>query len=390
VKNRTLDENALDGIVDLEVIPEEPNIMEACLEDLKLSKKSDNSTKVLLFATFRGGSTFSSNFFRKVKDSMYLFEPLMMLNTTVEQNVDNDMKLREFKTQDVAKLLLLLFHCKFREAYTMCLYYHTRDVCEHQTNWSFGMEGKTLEFVESKCLSAKMRTIKTVRAFHLNLVAPLVDFGVKIVHLVRDPRGFITSRLRFGFNGDYSRHVATQRYWDHKSDKIGFECDCMLQDLQFTSFLVNANNSRGHLKSIMTPPGFHGVIPKWPTHYRLFRYEDLPMDPLNQADVLYSFLEQDVPDEIKLWIRTAKEADVSEKDQNYIMGTMRRNWTETALSWRGYLAYSAVDNIQKQCNQTMHLLGYKLIDSANNNLNTDARIVLDELSFQKILDNYNN
>ena len=260
-------------------------------------------------------------------------------------------------------MLKLMFDCKLRQVYRMCKLYHNKLTCQRWAAVSLGaMTNVNLILRETKCRRAKLVTIKIIRAYHLEQVAPLVDYGIKIVHLVRDPRGTISSRLTsLGRRKKiYSKDLKSR----HETDKIRTLCESMSHNIQFSSDM-NSNNSflLNSTDYFYSSKNITSILSKWPSHYKLVRYEDLTINPLGQAVSIYKFLGIHFPKEIRYWIDLSRRMVVSESTQYNAMSTVRRNWTENAFRWKHAFSISVVTKIQDLCNTSMPLLGYDSIET---------------------------
>ena len=262
----------------------------------------------------------------------------------------------------------------------------------------------------SQCLKNEIRIIKVVRVLKLKLVSSLLDYGVKMVHLVRDPRGIASSRvkLNYGSGKMYNKNEATQihLYWQSallrklcvetiENLKFSFNVALKIENTKTKNKNINDTNfSSSNLGKNFITAERHiyeaseyikkSIAKKWQTHYILARYEDLARYPLDYAPILYTSIGLETPSEIKTWIHDSKHLHVSERNEIYSMSTFRRNWTNTAFDWKNSFEMTAITDIQHSCHIAMGLLGYKEIKTEND-LKAVHNNVYSILDWNKIL-----
>ena len=117
------------------------------------------------------------------------------------------------------------------------------------------------------------------------------------------------------------------------------------------------------------------------------RYEDISLEPLKMASKIYKFIGHELPDELRSWIVSSQNVTrktAPEKPSKYEPGrnpySTVRNSTYTMMKWRLQNKFSEVQGVQKMCQNTLRLAGYKLITSEKDLVNLDVP-VLDNFSF---------
>ena len=176
-----------------------------------------------------------------------------------------------------------------------------------------------LEHRTKECVSAKVRVIKTIR-LTLKAVWKLLTLNpdVKVIWYLRDPRPSMLSKLSL------DPHInLTQAAWDR--------CSRMDSDLLEYGALKKA----------------------YPQHVMQLRYEDLAMEPLDMARVVYGFVGRDMPGNLPAWIRANTQAHAP--DQEY--GT-KRNSTQTVNKWRTVIKPEQKAAIEAVCHHVLHQLRY--------------------------------
>ncbi|XP_006816790.1 carbohydrate sulfotransferase 1-like [Saccoglossus kowalevskii] len=290
---------------------------------------------VILVASYKGGSTFCGELFNQNPNMCYFFEPLF---DTQDKPTWNS-SIRATST------LKELYNCRFPDYYLDMIKNFSltksksncfKEICHR----GFSCQRTVLsEFVQG-CNKYNYIAMKVLRLQSLEMLKPLVlkeKIDLKIIHLIRDPRGIACSRTCKGFwdvrrreiidkEGDLIKHVA-------------HDCKHVLDMISYAKHLPAWLNGR----------------------YKLVRYEDFASDPIAMAEDIYKFLQMDLPFEVKSWIQEkTMHEELSE-------GRLKRsrNSTATAESWRHVLSYSEVDLIQSVCSDTINMMEYKMLSSEN-------------------------
>ncbi|XP_077979600.1 carbohydrate sulfotransferase 1-like [Glandiceps talaboti] len=297
---------------------------------------------VLVFASKRSGSSFFSELLNNHPNFVYYFEPLTCLTAeSTRKNYTN--KVFNKKAIDIMQRL---FTWDVSPLHAIGKTSAKGRLCKHgkvlsRTSYCKETSKSAVELTQLFSMYEHV-AIKTIRLYDLNLLQALAnnpDINLKIIHLVRDPRGIWNSRLDLNkSNHDYLRR---RPEWDEITDL----CQTMMHTLQVV-----------HLY----PKWLHGK-------YFLARYEDAAIDPIGMAEKLYKFLGLRLPIQVKKWLNThTQETDDGEF-------TTTKNSTEIATQWRQTLPFETVLDIQNKCRRVMKGLGYQDIveskDMKNNSIN---------------------
>ena len=171
----------------------------------------DNSTNVILLTYMRSGSTLLGEVFKSSPDVFYFYEPFRVLekrlsNSTSYRNLEI-LKTKDF-TRHLLKLMKELFDCNLAASFIPISnpdWFKTGNLRALVYMSSFSqnlreiMNSKELLDAEiAKCRAAKLRVIKTIRVNGFESIWDEVQSGanIKVIHLIRDPRGVQNSRLR--------------------------------------------------------------------------------------------------------------------------------------------------------------------------------------------------
>ncbi len=277
------------------------------------STQNDRRLHVIIVARWRYGSTFVGQILNQNHDFSYFYEPLRG-----KMYKDDDIH-KTLSTTNV-NLLHNLLKCDLINS-TWWYYEHGRMNCMDSEKIKSSVlcndkiKSKTVIsqnldlVVEEICRSGKHIGMKTVRVPNLRYLESIVNdntLNVKIIQLVRDLRGVYQSRK-----------------WEGSCDMEVTECDEVRDNLEY-------------LKTV--PSSLQD-------HYMLLRYEDLADDPIHMTKIIYDFLGLSVPRGLQIWM-----------ELNAI--NLKLN-NKSAYDWRYNINYPQMLNVQKYCNNTLMMLGYK-------------------------------
>lgn len=325
---------------------------------------------IIIFATTRSGSSFLGQLFNQHPEVFYLFEPLYHVqqaftnsSARVKGNLDRRALLGAYRD-----LLHNLYDCDFnflenyikpvpRDHETFSFFRRgasnalcSKPVCENVPVLEEHLCAKkckavNLTLASKACHARRHIAIKTVRIPEINDIRTLAEdprLNLKIIHLVRDPRGILTSRI-----GTFTDQFRSWKIWNrtgrkpHSVDLSHVTTTC--EDL-----------SKSAEMGFSRPSWLKGK-------YMLVRYEDLARYPVRKAKEIYQFIGLDWERNVHRWILQNTNGSVSTGNYKF---TTSRNSAETAESWRLRLCFSIVQSIQDLCNNTLVQLGYQLVESA--------------------------
>ncbi|XP_006816789.1 carbohydrate sulfotransferase 1-like [Saccoglossus kowalevskii] len=290
---------------------------------------------VMLVASYKGGSTFCGELFNQNPNICYFFEPLY--DTSDKPTWNSSIK--------ATSTLKELYNCMFVDHYLNMIHNFPlaksrsncfKNICKtglccRKTNRSELVQG---------CGKYNYKAIKVLRLQSLEVLKPLVleeKIDLKIIHLIRDPRGIACSRTCKGF-------------WDvQRREIIEIQGDLLKE---IANECKNMHNMVSYAKS----------LPAWlDRHYKIVRFEDLAIDPIGVAEEIYRFIGIDLPVEVTSWIQAKT------KHEEYGEGRLNRsrNSTATADSWRHVLTFSEVNLIQNVCTDIINDMHYKMLSSEN-------------------------
>ncbi|XP_077979623.1 carbohydrate sulfotransferase 1-like [Glandiceps talaboti] len=306
------------------------------LTNTALAKERDKTLHIIVLASKRTGSSFVGEILNQSPDVLYLFEPLLQYTFDV---LNGEMEADLFESESI-EMLNNLFKCEFENLPLLnkllkkiwcsdSLALQKSGIC------SFPKVRTEEKDKSSKltqvCREYRYRAFKTIRIYDIELLRSYAvdpSMNLKIIHLVRDPRGIMNSRRKLGqsTNHDYERkHVP----WDETED--------LCRDLTRNLHIVES-------------------FPTWlQDKYTLIRYEDTAKHPEEMAQHIYDFLGIPMPDEVRLWL---KQNTHGSRGGSF---STTRNSDITATKWRKELPFQEVLQIQEKCQTAMKMLGYKSV-----------------------------
>ena len=192
-------------------------------------------------------------------------------------------------------------------------------------------EGHRCPKMNEICARTRYKAAKLVRATMEEIKYFLLQNrdiaeDIKILHLLRDPRGRLNSFLNY--HSDLRLHHLTRNI-------VSTACERQMKDVRIRKQLEE----------------------EFPGMFLEIRYEDVASDPVTMATRIYHFLySQDVPDEVKQWIsyNTNNRYGSAPREKK----TFRRNATATSLAWKQELRVDYQNLIEEECRDLLHHLNF--------------------------------
>ncbi|XP_043534522.1 carbohydrate sulfotransferase 3-like [Chiloscyllium plagiosum] len=343
---------------------------------------------LILMATTRTGSSFVGEFFNQNSDIFYLFEPLWHVERTVtfEPKGANAVA-SSIVYRDVVQQLLLCdlyvlenFLLPMPERHVTAFLFRrgsSRSLCEGAvcTPPKRGGGGSSERFpcrlrrcgllnltlATQACRQKQHVAMKTVRLRQLEFLRPLVEdlrIDLRVIQLVRDPRAVLASRM-VAFPGKYEA-------WKKWADQGVVPDDEELAKL------------RGNCESLRASAQLGLSQPAWlKDRFLLMRYEDVALEPVKRAHEMYRFAGISITPEVKKWIHINTQSSPG-SDNLY---STHKNSSEQFEKWRLALPFKIAEVVQKVCEPTMKLFGYKLVRDAETLANRSASLLEDRRHF---------
>ncbi|KAM9463040.1 carbohydrate sulfotransferase 3-like [Clarias gariepinus] len=340
---------------------------------------------VLIFATTRSGSSFVGEIFNQHGNEMfYLFEPLWNVQQRLESE-GIDFVPEEVLTKAYRDALHQLFLCNFsmldsfeapqKGLVKMTLFRpeSSQSLCSYpactpfvtETDGSYECHNQScgpldIRIASQVCLQKKYHAIKSVRIERLETLRSLTEdprLDLKVIHLVRDPRAILASRMMtFAQDDEEWRKMTEDGDITEDDNKIGG-----LRD-QCESIRMAAE------VGLKRPPWLNG-------RYMLVRFEDIALFPMRKAAEMYQFTGIPFTDQVKEWLLQNTQTPDNEDD----MYSTKRNSSQQAEKWRFNLPLKYVKIVQKVCGPTMKLLGYRFIESKEMLIDKSVSLIEDRV-----------
>jgi len=182
-----------------------------------------------------------------------------------------------------------------------------------------------LPLLTERCQRSRVVAIKVIR-LDMSLVEEMLkeDPVLRVLYLVRDPRGIMES-------------------W--KKVTVPKQTD---MDMRLNAMLV----CKRMLKDRITHQKLHPMLSK---RIYILRYEDLVTETDLALDQVYKKLLQiSTP----MAVRQALNNQLGAKSDNGVMGTRRKNGTQTAYRWKHTITHQYHSYINETCRQVLLLFNY--------------------------------
>ena len=296
--------------------------------------------KIIIYTLYRSGSSFIGDLFANHPDVYYVFEPLQ---TYPHYNSTDKNKPKEDRNEHISRVggqfLKQLLSCHMGPFVEDVKKYHV-DGNRRLSTWGrrafcrdykYGVafvkscDPRYVKQVEQKCKTHNTIVIKTIVLHNLTALIPLLEQGVKVVHLVRDPRGQIQSIKSLDNQFNSSKWVPLM-------------CSHLKNDISVSNKIKQMGLSASK-------------------NYRVVRYEDVALNPRVISEDLFNFAGLAMRGKVRRWL---KKATTTRSRSHW--STMQMS-NETAVAWRKTIDFELLDQIQKAFKESMETLGYTIVNS---------------------------
>uniref|UniRef100_A0A336LX30 CSON004182 protein n=1 Tax=Culicoides sonorensis TaxID=179676 RepID=A0A336LX30_CULSO len=297
------------------------NFIETGNATLLLPIPSNEVNRILIFSSWRSGSTFIGDIFNNIPATYYHFEPFNYVG--MHQVETNETSI------DHVKSLLKCNHGTVTTRKHMDMYYHwffnlhLREYCGNIHKWESSI-CREVSFRDAFCTIFPRQVMKFVRA-RITLAEDLItdnELNVNVILQVRDPRAVFHSRKTFP---NCNLH--------HDCFSMEFYCGLLVQDY--------------HEAKVM--------LEKYPTRFKVLRFEDLAMNPFEITQDMFNKFGISFDDRIRQFLEKHTHTN-----QTKMFSTFR-NSKEVISNWMKDLSFKEVSEIQSHCVEAMKLWGYKPI-----------------------------
>ncbi|CAH3021026.1 unnamed protein product [Porites evermanni] len=169
--------------------------------------------------------------------------------------------------------------------------------------------------------------INRTRIIEENLLEENPETDVRVIQLVRDPRGSFNSRIKLGWMEEY-------HHW-HFPNTVRYQCSKLAQNIKFGRNLPS----------------------KWRVKYLEVHYQDLAKHPIETAKSMYEFAGFQMSPKILDWVRKntspSKEELLKEKENVF---SSVRNSSANADYWTQEAPINRTRIIEENCKEAFDLL----------------------------------
>ena len=285
---------------------------------------------LIVLSAGRGGSSLLGSLFDNNPHIMYWFEPLRTITNQIPVK-QQPTKYKETTTSVIDSF----FQCGFDKIDNTILSALSRSILRKKSKaLSKGQLPQfTSQLLSNACKSYDHTVIKILSARVPNTTILTLEklfqeqnqYDAKLVHLVRDPRGVVYSRVKLGW---MKKNFNSPEF--RKSVRNVF--DPILQNIRLGLF----------------------SCPSWLRgRFKVVRYEDLVANMVNVTRDLYNFAGLGWSSNVDKWIST--QANNSEHGRAY---SLLRNASISMNSWR-HAPKPLIEAVEDVCADLMDLLGYE-------------------------------
>ncbi|XP_002730861.1 carbohydrate sulfotransferase 1-like [Saccoglossus kowalevskii] len=274
-------------------------------EDPDPGTLADKSVHVLVNGRMRTGSSLIGRYFSHHPDFMYLYEPEQSLRLPFDRLNDSAEHVEKLQLP-FYDLLECFFECNFTRSPDLIRFIRRVKWMAFLSEFEHASaKGMTFEILTKMCRAKRHKVVKTVRVNDItNGLRTLKKYDVKVIQIVRDPRGMINSK------GLRNRTDVITRVY----------CDWLKTNMDAAT--------KG---------------PDWfRSNYFIVRYEDLSERPREVVPQLYNFIGIPLNDNISGILLSSQKA---------LPGN--------SVKWRYTLPFNTTQIVQDNCpNDVFERLGY--------------------------------
>ena len=250
------------------------------------NKTSTHSRRFIIYTRFRSGSTFTSELFQNHPEINYLFEPLKLFQ------IQGDQLEKNFIRDHAAGYLDSMLNCQYQrnlnyagllsnkglaaiDRWRCHLFDHMHKANRHQC--------KPTPYFQKICEQSKYSCAKTISLTNVNGLMPLLENGVKVLFLVRDPRSRWRSMQSIRAQ---EKRMSLAKYLGAMESKIRVSAADMCRNYVSEFERISNLTSNGMFLD----------------NFRIIRYEDIAAEPGKAAKLMYQFLEIPLHKDVLRWI----------------------------------------------------------------------------------------
>ncbi|XP_064015851.1 carbohydrate sulfotransferase 4 [Pogoniulus pusillus] len=344
------------------------------------TEEKPSPVHILILSSWRSGSSFTGQIFSQHPSVFYLMEPAWHVWVKMYQN---SASVLHMAVRDLVRSVFLCDMSVF-DAYMssqkkksdLFQWETSRALCSPPACGLFSRSdiipagnckilcGKyPFSKVEEACKTYSHVVIKEVRFFNLKVLYPLLidpSLNLKIIHLVRDPRAVFRSRENTKADLAHDVNIVVGA-WGLKGEAELYKAMEVICKSQAEIYKTGRQAMPSFLKD----------------RYLLIRYEDIVRDPLARAAQMYAFAELHFTPELQKWVHNITHGK-GQGTQAFGIGS--RDALGVSQAWRKTLPFEKIEKVQNVCKDAMSLLGYRLVQSEEEQKNMSLDLLFAQSS----------
>ena len=329
---------------------------------------STNRKLIILLTTMRSGSTFFASMFDQSDETLLIFEPFFLLESFGSGVKTN----YTFVNTDEMKLeiLLSIATCRFDIGPMAEIMRVQSQSKPTPRKFSRTLVEPPLcpndvpprecppincQMLNRVCLSKTATVIKLIRMYDINL---LKKFQEKlesddktrmpaewhVIHLVRDPRGTMNSRIAFGHEVLQIRYQSFHNDSHYRSMEELVRADARKMCNEMLSHIQVASKESDWIRG----------------HYMRVRFEDVAMNASLHMERLFGLYGLEVTGKLRQWIH---ENTNGRGADGYMYGTVRKSEL-VPMKWKRMLekdeTRKLLEVVETECKEVMSMLQYEI------------------------------
>ncbi|XP_039259684.2 carbohydrate sulfotransferase 1-like [Styela clava] len=336
-----------------------PNITE-------LQFKPCKRKAVVIFAGFRTGSSFFGEYFNQHPAVYYLFEPLLgdendrikLLKNILKCNYSEVEKIYGKRSNEAEWV-----KCKSNVCFSgrSSFLWRNTNLCKNKHPFC-GVDVLDINVLSKVCRQSIAIAFKVVRLYHLSdleefLLDPELD--LKVLHLFRDPRPAVPSRIKMSGNNKSGSKISNQTLKYKQSAE--YLCRFYDRNLLYVKNCIKRHNSSNSNLSFACNSTISNA---WKNSYLRLTHEYISERPFDALELVYKFVGINFDANVAEWISDhtsiAATNNTKHTEKNIsgkFFGTSRDS-KKVLNSWRLKEQFVDVEAIQKPCINAIKSLGY--------------------------------
>ena len=316
--------------------------------DVPPTKQSERRRSLLIYGADRSGTTFTTQMFAQDPQILTVYEPLWITSQWHKENKTEWTNWRR-NVQDVLEGIL---SCKFAESKAGTRFlshtsgrwggapfknpFKSLPFCAKQNNTCKDLSSDP-SYADNVCQTKFKHSVVKISEERTpnNLISTFIPAiflenpgtDIRVIQLVRDPRGSLNSRIKLRWMKDYRS--------PNFQGTVRKVCVNLAENIKFGRNLD-----------------------KWQDKFLEVDYKDLTGKPIETTKLMYKFAGFEMPDSVLDWViqSTSPSKEELSKEQLKWYSTVR-NSTANVEKWREESPIERIRVIEEECSEALDLLG---------------------------------